>query len=133
MFDLRVFAYPGSEGTFFYQYPLSTKRLEVDYNLKRTNENPECTWKIDLLFRLIIPDQHKRLERSATLFGPFSDSIVLCFGKEPIARDHFADIDPDFPCELLEHLKGEGLIDISPSCGDDGEDFAYFSSRRLKQ
>ena len=133
MFDLRVFAYPDSEGIFFYDYPLSTKRLEVAYRLLRTEEYPDYTWKIDLHFKLIIPSEQKTLERSATLLCPFSDKIVLCFGKEPIARDHFADIDPEFPCELLEYLKGEGLIDISTNHGDGDADYAYFSSRWLEQ
>ena len=24
---------------------------------------------------------------------------VVCFGKEPIARNHFVDVNPDFPIE----------------------------------
>ena len=132
MFGLDIVAYPGSKGTFFFNYPLSTKRLEVSYHILRTEEYPDYTWKIDLIFKLIISNEQKTLERSVTLLCPFSDTVVLCFGKEPIARDHFVDIDPDFPLDLLGPLKGKALIDVSTNHGNGDEDLAYFSSKWLK-
>ena len=113
MFNLDVYAYPDSKGDFFYEYPFSTKRLDVSYQVQQVEDDLDYAWKIDLIFKLTIPDEQKKIESRPTLFCDFWTDVALCFGKEPIAQDHFLDIDPDFPSELLGHLKGVGLIDIS--------------------
>ena len=136
MFNLRVFAYPDSKGAFFFDYPLCPKRLEVTYHAQRLEDDleyPEYAWKIDFLFKLIIQDEQKTVESQPTIILPFSEHIVLCFGKEPSARDHFMEIDPTFPSELLGPLEGVGLLDVSTNVEHNGVKLVRFFSRWLEQ